>query len=547
MPPLLCLLATIIMTYPLIWNLGQEIERGDGILNAWIIMWNVHAIQTDPLNIFNANIFYPTKSTLLLSENLLGTLPFALPIFSLTGNPIATYHLIIFIGFFLSCYGAYLLSHYLCGNHSISFVAGVLYSFCTYKVTHFWWFQLTQSQWIPISILFLHKFLDKKKLKDILLFSVFFCWQATSSMYYGLFLLLVTPILFITYSLINKGEIYSKVNLAKLGVSFGLVVFLLGPIIIQFFTINGDYNLNRSSQEISEGSANILSFWSSPNYNYFWGEMNHNLLPSGVPWEKYNFIGLSFFLSIVGAGYLWIKKKLHPNKTNSVFYFALLVFTVLVSCGPELYFGRWHIGSNPVYHLANLIPGFEFIRVPARLAVVTMLALAVFSALILSTFAAQSKLLKIAVPFIFALIVVTDHFYLPIDIITKQGFKPPKDIPKVYQWLGQQPGDFSIIEIPLKKSLWKETEYMYYSIFHWKKMVNGYSGFEPPSYSEAVKLFNHFPNVPALKWARDHNIKYLIVHTNELKNFNQNRLKKILSEGKLKLFKIFGSDLVFTL
>lgn len=60
---------TLIITYPLALNLGNLITGlGDELLISWIMSWNIHSLINNPLNIFNANIFYPYKGTLSFSD-----------------------------------------------------------------------------------------------------------------------------------------------------------------------------------------------------------------------------------------------------------------------------------------------------------------------------------------------------------------------------------------------------------------------------------------------------------------------------------------------
>ena len=47
-------------------------EGPDTRLYRWTLGWDLHALKTDPLHIFNANIFYPEKKTLAYSEHLIG-------------------------------------------------------------------------------------------------------------------------------------------------------------------------------------------------------------------------------------------------------------------------------------------------------------------------------------------------------------------------------------------------------------------------------------------------------------------------------------------
>ena len=54
----------------------------------WTLAWNAHAFVSQPLSIFDANIFHPLRNTLALSENLIGSAVFAAPVLWLTENPV---------------------------------------------------------------------------------------------------------------------------------------------------------------------------------------------------------------------------------------------------------------------------------------------------------------------------------------------------------------------------------------------------------------------------------------------------------------------------
>ena len=103
---------TILMTYPVVFCWTQSIigDRGDSLLNAWILAWDVHKITLgEGLSIFHANIFYPHSGTLAYSEHMPGNALLALPILTISKNIILTYNLISLIGFILSAFGMYLL------------------------------------------------------------------------------------------------------------------------------------------------------------------------------------------------------------------------------------------------------------------------------------------------------------------------------------------------------------------------------------------------------------------------------------------------------
>ena len=62
-------LATLVLTFPLAAVACCAVDNyGDPLFNVWTLAWDVHALQTQPLHLFDANIFYPYTNTLALSE-----------------------------------------------------------------------------------------------------------------------------------------------------------------------------------------------------------------------------------------------------------------------------------------------------------------------------------------------------------------------------------------------------------------------------------------------------------------------------------------------
>src|SRR4029079_19438146 len=53
--------------------------------------------------------------------------------------------------------------------------------------------------------------------------------------------------------------------------------------------------------------------------------------------------------------------------------------------------------------------------------------------------------------------------------------------------------------------------YMYYSTFHWKPLVNGYSGFFPPSYMDFLWAMRSFPDAPSIDFLRRRGATYIVL------------------------------------
>src|SRR6185503_16699920 len=64
----------------------QALPGNDCLLHAWTLAWDQHALATDPVDLADANIFYPYVHTLLYSDHLVGLAVLLAPLRLLTDN-----------------------------------------------------------------------------------------------------------------------------------------------------------------------------------------------------------------------------------------------------------------------------------------------------------------------------------------------------------------------------------------------------------------------------------------------------------------------------
>jgi hypothetical protein len=84
--------------------------------------------------------------------------------------------------------------------------------------------------------------------------------------------------------------------------------------------------------------------------------------------------------------------------------------------------------------------------------------------------------------------------------------------PKVYDLLPNNRNTV-VLNIPLiRPDIALEPVYMYFSTFRWHTLVNGYSGFSPPSYQAFVDGMADFPDSTSLRELRRRGVEYVIVH-----------------------------------
>ena len=82
----------------------------DTDLFIWSLAWDAHALVTQPLALFDANIYYPQARTLAYSENLLGGAMFSAPVWWVTGNPVLAMNVAALASCVLCGAGAWLLA-----------------------------------------------------------------------------------------------------------------------------------------------------------------------------------------------------------------------------------------------------------------------------------------------------------------------------------------------------------------------------------------------------------------------------------------------------
>jgi hypothetical protein len=132
---------------------------GDPLFGTWVVAWDVHKLlELDFDGLFDANIFYPYKDTLAYTEHTIGSTIFALPLIAILKNPVLGYNVALLMGMALSGFGMFLLASYLTGNRFAAFCAGLIYAFFPWRFVHIIQITLQQTQWIPLTFLYLHKF-----------------------------------------------------------------------------------------------------------------------------------------------------------------------------------------------------------------------------------------------------------------------------------------------------------------------------------------------------------------------------------------------------
>ena len=161
------LVAALALTWPLARSMGTHLPAVgtayDALLHVFILGWGWQGLTTDPLEVFNAPIFYPEPRTLTYMDHMLGEAMLGGPLIEIFNLGVA-YNSLVLLSFVASGYFVYRLALLYGISPSGSYVAGFLFAFCPYRFSHLGCLNQIQTQFIPLGILFAVLFLRQQSL-----------------------------------------------------------------------------------------------------------------------------------------------------------------------------------------------------------------------------------------------------------------------------------------------------------------------------------------------------------------------------------------------
>jgi hypothetical protein len=188
------------------------------------------------------------------------------------------------------------------------------------------------------------------------------------------------------------------------------------------------------------------------------------------------------------------------------FWIAALATAWWLSLGPSpRTMGRTLELAAPYALLLDYVPGFDGARVPARMAMIVALMLAIlggYGAALLDRGRAGAAVLGlVALAFLFES--HPDPFVInavaPLTTLATpepRVYRPDR-APAAWRAMAGTPADAVLLELPIGDSDY-DVRATYYSSVHWRRIVNGYSGFFPPHYPALVAALTEIPRHPDL-------------------------------------------------
>lgn len=442
-------------------------DAGDPLFSAWRIARVAHQLAHDPRHLFDGNIFYPLPYTLTLSDAtflqaLLGT-PFVLAGI----DPLIVANALTMVAFPLCGLAFFYAGWRLTGDPFAGLVAGLLGAWYPFQAEHYSHLELHWVMFAPLAVVTGMRMLADPRPATGLRFGAAIALQWLASMYLGVMLItFLAP--FLAIVAFGWRVTASRRTITACAAAAAIALPAFAGLGIPFMLAKGIRG-ERQRQEVQDGSATPIDYGHAHirEVSYRWqGGRGHRV-------ERELFPGTgTLLLAAAGAA--------PPLSAGTA---AALVAGAFAF--------DWSLGLNGLTYdqLYSLSSVYRGMRVVARFSVIVGVALVLLGA------AGTARLLRRlpdrARPFACAALALAVLFDLRMD----PRIGPiPTGIPPIYSRVTP---DMVLVELPADPQI----TYMYFSTFHWARLVGGYSGY--PKYTEnLMEGWKRWPDPASLDYFR---------------------------------------------
>jgi hypothetical protein len=484
---------TALLLYPLSVHPGRfaRIDRADGQFSLWNVAWVARTVVADPLHLFDANIFYPNRRTLLYSEANLVAGVLAVPSYWATRDPYIAHNSAVLLGSVLTALGTYWLVVYLTGSQWGAAVSAICFTFCPFVFAHSTHVQLLMTPGIPLSMLAFHRMADRPSRGRAVALGVAMAATAFSCAYYGVFMMLVVGFAVLVTAAARRSwssaQYWSAVGLAA-----GTAAVLVLPLYLPYTLLQHAGGFDRPLQESDRYGATWRSYLASGLSAHSW------MLAFARPWTDVAFPG--FVAVALGIGRLSTAWRLRGRAAEIAgLYGGLTALALWASFGPK---------AGLYTALYYTMPGFTLMRAPVRLALIVTFALSVSAGCGVAGMLSRARRPAWVGAALVVLAIAESWVPLRFPEVT-----PPSP---AYAALARLPSA-PVIEMPFfdRPAFYsRHTIYMLMSTLHWKPLVNGYSDYTPPTFAADARDLASFPFPPAFATAKRLGVRYAMFHLN---------------------------------
>jgi len=495
--------AALIATWPLALRAGRATAGGDAdpMLVSTVLAWDADRLAHGLRGFWDAPWLFPYRHSLAYSEHLIGIALFTAPIQWISGNPFLTYNVAYVGSYVLAGVGMFLLTRALWGRTDAAVLAGLAFELTPYRLAQSPHLQVLMNGWMPIGLLALHRYFESGSRWWLAAFAGVFVVLGLSNGYYLYFFMLPAGVV-VGVELARRTPPLPRRRMAADLTAAGLVVATaIAPVALVYYRLQREHGFTRTIEQLGL-SAGLADYFHVASGAWTWG----GLLPIGRGELElfHGFVVLGF--AAIGAATFGRRQQTRLVAT----YFAIAALAAWLAAGP----GPW----TPYALLFRLLPGFSALRVPARLASVFIVAIAVLAGAGFAALLARlpKRGAAVASALLAATILVEGQHGVGLTDTPNPKEKSWDAV--AYDWLrASPPGAVIELNVTQLDDVRPFTiAYQFQALTHRHPIVNGYGGWK----STLQELFGSYASplrepglaADALRGLRAIGVRYVLVH-----------------------------------
>jgi hypothetical protein len=499
-------------SWPLAGRLSRAIagDAGDPVLNMWTLGWVADRLRHGLAGFWDAPFFFPYSRTLAYSEHLLGIGIFTSPLDWLTGDPILVYNLAWLGSFVLAGAAMYGLARELTGRRDAASLAGLAFAFTPYRIEQVSHLQVLTSGWMPLALWGLHRYARTRSRWALAGFVAAFTLNGLSNGYFLLFFAIPVALAW-AFALARHRPPIAR-TLAELTVAAAVIAACLWPVAAVYQELRSQ-GFTRTRGDAELYGANVADYAHASGRLWLWG----GRLPSASE-ERNLFPGVTVTVLaaagiVLAMGRHRIADTARTTRADIALYVAIAAVGFVLSLGPVPMLGSLELTRfGPYEWLRVVVPGWDGLRVPARMATIVYLALGVLAAYgaarLLSRLSGAARAAATVV--LGGAVMVEGFGQVPVEAFPR--WDNPNDR-GIYLWLRDEPPG-AVLELPAFDFFDPKTlRYQLNTLMHGHRIVNGYSGYRSALQGLfAAPVFSPPDLADEIRMIRAAGVRYVVFH-----------------------------------
>lgn len=545
-PALACPTRCIVDPVALRGSALGNLELPDVDLNAWILAWVQHALLTHPSGLFDANVFHPARAVLTQSEHMLAIALWLLPLRLLSDSAVWLHQAAVIGSSWMLALTTGALVRWLTASSLAGFAAGAAALWMPWRFTELAHVQLLNAQWFPLVWLLAARVAEAPERRPTAVaLAVVLGLQMLSSFYLSYFLLLSCAGLLLGIFWVLRPGVRAFRRLALAAV---LPLAALVATALPYLWWRREYGFHSVDPLFdSVPPADVLA-------------LTLPQVPTGLrhlPLETSFAVPLAVaLLAAVSLAALRRDEGRRPRRQRA------FVSGLLLACGGALLLclgRRLELGDAslplPGSLAAALVPGFANLRNPLRFAIVIGVAAPVLAGVGLARLLSLARTpRRRAVTGTLALALLSLNLVTP-PLPARDAWAEIGPSRAIDRALASLPRG-ALLEIPWPLQPEHDAIYagraMLESTLHWQPLLNGHSGYEPPSYPLLRQVGQDLPSAQGLARLQQLvDLRWILVNGRDLapderaawrEAEREGRLRAVLAAGASRLYEVVDRE-----